>query len=113
MTLTASSLTCGVLTLTPVGGWRSTGGLGVGEGEGGAELGAVVKGSVTTGEVETATGVLDGMTGILVVGLTSPRGLDGIEVVEGSTEAVWLGGTVVEGEGEKWSTPAEMKSYMQ
>ena len=44
--------------------------------------------------------------------LTSPRGLDGIEVVEGSTEAVWLGGTVVEGEGEKWSTTAEMKSYM-
>ena len=55
------SLTRGVLTLTPVGGWRSTGGLGVGEGESGAELGAVVEDGVTTGVVEAATGVLDMM----------------------------------------------------
>ena len=37
------------------------------EGEGGAELGTVVEDGVTTGVVETATGVLDGTIGVLVV----------------------------------------------
>ena len=60
---TASSLTRDVLTLTPVGVWGSTGGLGVGEVEGRDE--AVVEGGVTTAVVESATEEVEVMTGVL------------------------------------------------
>ena len=66
--LTAPSLALGTLTLTPVGGWRSTEGLGVGEMEGWTELeaGMEVEDGVT-GVVESATGVLEATTGVLEI----------------------------------------------
>ena len=74
----------------------------VGEGEGGAELDSVVEDGATTGVVETATGVMDVMIGVLMVTagdeveLMTPGELDGNEVVEGSTEVLAVGSFVVE-----------------
>ena len=74
----------------------------VGEGEGGAELDSVVEDGATTGVVETATGVMDVMIGVLMVTagdeveLMTPGELDGNEVVEGSTEVLAVGFFVAE-----------------
>ena len=67
--LTAPSLALGTLTLTSVGGWRSTEGLGVGEMEGWTELeaGMEVEDGVTTGVVESTTGILEATTGVLEI----------------------------------------------
>ena len=72
----------------------------MGEGEGRAELDAVVEDGVITGEVETATGVLDGTTGVLVMTaeeaeLMAPGGPDSI-VVESSARVLAVGSFVAE-----------------